>query len=233
MKKLILFLVCILLVTCVVSTATAAAKWETCKHSFRRYVYNHDGCCDPDHPSPGTMTATCTRGCGYKDTKPYDGYKPSHNAPSHMWDDFKALGDGTHKAACERAQCNETLTAPCTYVELANGDAICPVCGTTKNGDFLPMVDFCTYSRIRNGELIMRLGNLSDGTRVMVVCIEKSGEVLGISKQDIRVPLSHLKGYNVTKADGSELSWGIKKGGENAIFTLDKADGTLVYYLAK
>lgn len=233
MKKLSLILVCAILLTCIFSAASAAPQWETCKHSFKRYSYNHDGSCDPDHYSPGTMTAQCSKGCGAQDTIPYDGFKPSHNAPSHMWGDFKALGDGTHKAACERGNCDEVLTVACTYVELSNGDAICPVCGTTKNGDFLPLVDFCTYSRIRNGELLMRLGNLSDGTRALIVCIEKSGEVLGISKQDIRVPLSHLKGYTLTKADGTEVSWGIKKGGENAIFTLDKDAGTLVYYLNK
>ena len=108
---------------------------DTVPHNFAEYIYNNDATCDED----GTMTATCTFGCGEKDTK----LDITHPATGHSYlnyvDDQNAAceKDGTETAECEngcgekdtRTKLNSALEHSFTnYV--SNNDAACEKDGT-------------------------------------------------------------------------------------------------------
>ena len=84
-----------------------------------------DAVIQPACETQGCVRHTCTR-CG-------DSYDDNVKSPlSHMYGAWLHNGDGTHTAACTRAQCYNSITAPCASASVTvNGHTmtLCPICG--------------------------------------------------------------------------------------------------------
>ena len=144
----------------------ASASWSS--HSFTNWVPHGDATCTKDgtedakcsnaqcsaktsRPAPGSALGhsytdtvvpptcedkgytrhTCTRCGDYYD----DNQKPQL---SHTYGAWLRNDDGTHTAACTRAKCYNSITAPCSSITTVVGGksvTLCPVCGYTISGD--------------------------------------------------------------------------------------------------
>ena len=106
-------------------------------------------------------------------------------ALGHWYGEWTPNGDGTHSAPCRREGCGHTGSAACAAARIpaltqdAGDVAFCPVCGAVSTGERLELVEGARASAVNGalprGELVLRVGALADGRRVMSVAMEYAG----------------------------------------------------------
>ena len=152
----------------------------------------------------------------------------------HWYGEWSPNSDGTHSADCRRVGCNHTGKTECEKLEycLRFADAedyvfeFCPVCGEASNGARLTLIEEAraTAQRLPRGELVLRIGDLQDGGRVLSVGFECGGKLTQPTGQvEISLPAALLDGYALMlpDADGSETALPHTLNGDEATFTLD------------
>ena len=106
-------------------------------------------------------------------------------ALGHWYGEWTPNGDGTHSAPCRREGCGHTGSAACAAARIpaltqdAGDVAFCPVCGAVSTGERLELVEGARACAVNGalprGELVLRVGALADGRRVMSVAMEYAG----------------------------------------------------------
>ena len=152
----------------------------------------------------------------------------------HWYGEWSPNSDGTHSADCRRVGCNHTGKAECEKLEycLWFADAeeyvfeLCPVCGEVSNGARLTLIEEAraTAQRLPRGALVLRIGDLQDGGRVMSVGFGYGGKLTQPTGQvEFSLPAALLDGYALMllDADGSETALPHTLNGDEATFTLD------------
>ncbi len=152
----------------------------------------------------------------------------------HWYGEWSPNSDGTHSADCRRVGCNHTGKTECEKLEycLRFADAedyvfeFCPVCDEASNGARLTLIEEAraTAQRLPRGELVLRIGDLQDGGRVLSVSFEYGGKLTQPTGQvEISLPAALLDGYALMlpDADGSETALPHTLNGDEATFTLD------------
>ena len=152
----------------------------------------------------------------------------------HWYSKWLPNSGGTHGVDCRRVGCNHTGKTECEKLEycLRFADAedyvfeLCPVCGEVSNGARLTLIEEAraTAQRLPRGELVLRIGDLQDGGRVMSVGFKYGGKLTQPTGQvEISLPAALLDGYALMLlvADGSETALPHTLNGDEATFTLD------------
>ena len=109
----------------------------------------------------------------------------------------------------------------------SKGDkAVCPVCGEVSDGARLTLIEEAkaTAQRLPRGELVLRIGDLQNGERVLSVGFEYGGRLTQPTGQvEITLPAAMLDGYALMllDADGVETALPHTLNGDEATFTLD------------
>ena len=152
----------------------------------------------------------------------------------HWYGEWSPNGDATSSAACRRNGCRHTGTALCEPLacRLLLKDAetydftLCPVCGEVSDGARLTLIEEAkaTAQRLPRGELVLRIGDLQNGERVLSVGFESGGRLTQPTGQvKISLPAALLDGYALMllDADGVETALPHTLNGDEATFTLD------------
>ena len=153
----------------------------------------------------------------------------------HWYGEWTSNGDGTHSATCKRKDCKHVGKTECAIVEFKQIEAtltLCPVCGNVSDGTHLALVEEVTAEgeHLPQGELVLRMGEISNGNTLLSVCFEYSGK-LTQPKGEVKItlPAELLNGVTLTllNADDTEIDLPYIVEGENAAFTMDFTDAEL------
>ena len=153
----------------------------------------------------------------------------------HWYGEWTNNGDGTNSATCKREDCKHVGKTECAIVECKQDEAtltLCPVCGNVSDGTHLALVEEVTAEgeHLPQGELVLRMGEISNGNTLLSVCFEYSGK-LTQPKGEVKItlPAELLNGVTLTllNADDTEIDLPYIVEGENAAFTLDFTDAAL------
>ena len=152
----------------------------------------------------------------------------------HWYGEWSPNGDATSSAACRRNGCRHTGTALCEPLAcrllLKDAEAydftLCPVCGEVSDGARLTLIEEAkaTAQRLPRGELVLRIGDLQNGERVLSVGFEYAGRLTQPTGQvEISLPATLLDGYALMllDADGAETALSHTLKGDKATFTLN------------
>ena len=152
----------------------------------------------------------------------------------HWYGEWSPNGDAASSAACRRNGCRHTGTALCEPLacRLLLKDAetydftLCPVCGEVSDGARLTLIEEAkaTAQRLPRGELVLRIGDLQNGERMLSVGFEYGGRLTQPTGQvEITLPAAMLDGYALMllDADGTETALPHTLNGDEATFTLD------------
>ena len=152
----------------------------------------------------------------------------------HWYGEWSPNGDGTHSADCRREGCKHTGKVECKRFEyrLLFADAenyafeLCPVCGEVSDGARLALVieAAAKAEHLPQGELVLRLGDLQNGERILSVGFEYSGKLTQPAEPvEINIPAELLEGYTlyILAADGTETELPFTVTEDTADFTLN------------
>ena len=153
----------------------------------------------------------------------------------HWYGEWTNNGDGTNSVTCKREDCKHVGKTECAIVECKQDEAtltLCPVCGNVSDGTHLALVEEVTAEgeHLPQGELVLRMGEISNGNTLLSVCFEYSGK-LTQPKGEVKItlPAELLNGVTLAllNADDTEIDLPYIVEGENAAFTLDFTDAAL------
>ena len=152
----------------------------------------------------------------------------------HWYGEWSPNGDAASSADCRRSGCRHTGKAICEPLAcrllLKDAEAydftLCPVCGEVSDGARLTLIEEAkaTAQRLPRGELVLRIGDLQNGERVLSVGFEYVGRLTQPTGQvEISLPAALLDGYALMllDADGAETALPYTLNGDEATFTLD------------
>ena len=152
----------------------------------------------------------------------------------HWYGEWSPNGDAASSADCRRNGCRHTGKALCEPLvcRLLIEDAetydftLCPVCGEVSDGARLTLIKEAraTAQRLPRGELVLRIGDLQNGERMLSVGFESGGRLTQPTGQvKISLPAALLDGYALMllDADGAETALPHTLNGNKATFTLD------------
>ena len=152
----------------------------------------------------------------------------------HWYGEWSPNGDAASSADCRRSGCRHTGKVLCEPLVcrllLKNAEAydftLCPVCGEVSDGARLTLIEEAkaTAQRLPRGELVLRIGDLQNGERVLSVGFEYGGRLTQPTGQvEIMLPAAMLDGYALMllDADGVETALPHTLNGDEATFTLD------------
>ena len=152
----------------------------------------------------------------------------------HWYGEWSPNGDATSSAACRRNGCRHTGTALCEplacRLPLKDTETydftLCPVCGEVSDGARLTLIEEAkaTAQRLPRGELVLRIGDLQNGERMLSVGFESGGRLTQPTGQvKISLPAALLDGYALMllDADGAETALPHTLKGDKATFTLN------------
>ena len=152
----------------------------------------------------------------------------------HWYGEWSPNGDAASSADCRRNGCRHTGKAICEPLAcrllLKDAEAydftLCPVCGEVSNGARLTLIEEAkaTAPRLPRGKLVLRIGDLQNGERVLSVCFEYDGRLTQpMGQVEITLPAAMLDGYALMllDADGTEAALPHTLNGDKATFTLD------------
>ena len=153
----------------------------------------------------------------------------------HWYGEWTNNGDGTNSVTCKREDCKHVGKTECAIVEFKQIEAtltLCPVCGNVSDGTHLALVEEVTAEgeHLPQGELVLRMGEISNGNTLLSVCFEYSGK-LTQPKGEVKItmPAELLNGVTLAllNADDTEIDLPYIVEGENAAFTMDFTDAEL------
>ena len=152
----------------------------------------------------------------------------------HWYGEWSPNGDAASSADCRRSGCRHTGKVLCEPLVcrllLKNAEAydftLCPVCGEVSDGARLTLIEKAkaTAQRLPRGELVLRIGDLQNGERMLSVGFEYGGRLTQPTGQvEITLPAAMLDGYALMllDADGVETALPHTLNGDEATFTLD------------
>ena len=152
----------------------------------------------------------------------------------HWYGEWSPNGDAASSADCRRNGCRHTGKVLCEplicRLLLKNAEAydftLCPVCGEVSDGARLTLIEEAkaTAQRLPRGELVLRIGDLQNGERMLSVGFEYGGRLTQPTGQvEITLPAAMLDGYALMllDADGVETALPHTLNGDKATFTLD------------
>ena len=152
----------------------------------------------------------------------------------HWYGEWSPNGDATSSADCRRNGCRQTGKVRCEPLACrllfkdveAYDFTLCPVCGEVSDGARLTLIKEAraTAQRLLRGELVLRMGDLQNGERVLSVGFEYGGRLTQPTGQvEITLPAAMLDGYvlMLLDADGAEIALPHTLNGDEATFTLD------------
>ena len=207
--------------TCKRCNYTTYQELPALEHDYQQTVVKP--ACEKD----GYTRYTCSR-C--KDTYTEDAVEKWY----HWYGEWSPNGDAASSADCRRNGCRHTGKALCEPLacRLLLKDAesydftLCPVCGEVSDGARLTLIKEAraTAQRLPRGELVLRIGDLQNGERVLSVGFEYGGGLTQPTEQvEITLPAELLDGYALMllDADGAETALSYTLNGDEATFTLD------------
>ena len=184
-----------------------------------------------------TVQPTCTKAgytlhtCVRCEDSYTDAVIPSYG---HWYGEWSPNGDAASSADCRRNGCRHTGKVLCEplicRLLLKNAEAydftLCPVCGEVSDGARLTLIEEAkaTAQRLPRGELVLRIGDLQNGERMLSVGFEYGGRLTQPTGQvEITLPAAMLDGYALMllDADGVETALPHTLNGDKATFTLD------------
>ena len=152
----------------------------------------------------------------------------------HWYGEWSPNGDAASSADCRRNGCRHTGKVLCEPLVcrllLKDAEAydftLCPVCGEVSDGARLTLIKEAkaTAQRLPRGELVLRIGDLQNGERMLSVGFEYGGRLTQPTGQvEITLPAAMLDGYALMllDADGVETALPHTLNGDEATFTLD------------
>ena len=152
----------------------------------------------------------------------------------HWYGEWSPNGDAASSADCRRSGCRHTGKVLCEPLVcrllLKDAEAydftLCPVCGEVSDGARLTLIEEAkaTAQRLPRGELVLRIGDLQNGERMLSVGFEYGGRLTQPTGQvEIMLPAAMLDGYALMllDADGVETALPHTLNGDKATFTLD------------
>ena len=152
----------------------------------------------------------------------------------HWYGEWSPNGDAASSADCRRNGCRHTGKVLCEplvcHLLLKDAEAydftLCPVCGEVSDGARLTLIEEAkaTAQRLPRGELVLRIGDLQNGERMLSVGFEYGGRLTQPTGQvEITLPAAMLDGYALMllDADGVETALPHTLNGDEATFTLD------------
>ena len=149
----------------------------------------------------GTTTYTATCGTASETTTRHDVPALGHSFTNYVYNgDATCDGDGTETAKCDRCDATDTIVASNTAhcaLHLVDGAQVCPICGKVDGKAALNAVSagFKATTDTVGLRLVVRVGNLPSGKRIMTVAfVDGNGclvPVSGICK--VRVSLENVK----------------------------------------
>ena len=152
----------------------------------------------------------------------------------HWYGEWSPNGDAASSADCRRNGCRHTGKVLCEPLAcrllLKDAEAydftLCPVCGEVSDGARLTLIEEAkaTAQRLPRGELVLRIGDLQNGERMLSVGFEYGGRLTQPTGQvEITLPAAMLDGYALMllDADGVETALPHTLNGDEATFTLD------------
>ena len=149
----------------------------------------------------GTTTYTATCGTASETTTRQDVPALGHSFTNYVYNgDATCGGDGTETAKCDRCDATDTIVASNTAhcaLHLVDGAQVCPICGKVDGKAALNAVSagFKATTDTVGLRLVVRVGNLPSGKRIMTVAfVDGNGclvPVSGICK--VRVSLENVK----------------------------------------
>ena len=152
----------------------------------------------------------------------------------HWYGEWSPNGDAASSADCRRNGCRHTGKVLCEPLScrllLKDAEAydftLCPVCGEVSDGARLTLIEEAkaTAQRLPRGELVLRIGDLQNGERMLSVGFEYGGRLTQPTGQvEITLPAAMLDGYALMllDADGVETALPHTLNGDEATFTLD------------
>ena len=152
----------------------------------------------------------------------------------HWYGEWSPNGDAASSADCRRNGCRHTGKVLCEPLVcrllLKDAEAydftLCPVCGEVSDGARLTLIEEAkaTAQRLPRGKLVLRIGDLQNGERVLSVGFEYGGRLTQPTGQvEITLPAAMLNGYALMllDADGAETALPHTLNGDEATFTLD------------
>ena len=152
----------------------------------------------------------------------------------HWYGEWSPNGDAASSADCRRNGCRHTGKVLCEPLacRLLFKDAeaydftLCPVCGEVSDGARLTLIEEAkaTALRLPRGKLVLRIGDLQNGERVLSVGFEYGGRLTQPTGQvEITLPAAMLDGYALMllDADGVETALPHTLNGDEETFTLD------------
>ena len=152
----------------------------------------------------------------------------------HWYGEWSPNGDAASSADCRRNGCKHTGKVLCEPLVcrllLKDAEAydftLCPVCGEVSDGARLTLIEEAkaTAQRLPRGELVLRIGDLQNGERMLSVGFEYGGRLTQPTGQvEITLPAAMLDGYALMllDADGVETALPHTLNGDEATFTLD------------
>ena len=149
----------------------------------------------------GTTTYTATCGTASETTTRQDVPALGHSFTDYGYDgNGSCTADGTATAKCDRCDATDTIVASKTAhcaLHLVDGAQVCPICGKVDGKAALNAVsaDFKATTDTVGLRLVVRVGNLPSGKRIMTVAfVDGNGcmvPVSGICK--VRVSLENVK----------------------------------------
>ena len=152
----------------------------------------------------------------------------------HWYGEWSPNGDAASSADCRRSGCRHTGKVLCEPLVcrllLKNAEAydftLCPVCGEVSDGARLTLIEKAkaTAQRLPRGELVLRIGDLQNGERMLSVGFEYGGRLtLPTGQVEITLPAAMLDGYALMllDADGVETALPHTLNGDEVTFTLD------------
>ena len=149
----------------------------------------------------GTTTYTATCGMASKTTTRQDVPALGHSFTNYVYNGDATCGsDGTETAKCDRCDATDTIVASNTAhcaLHLVDGAQVCPICGKVDGKAALNAVSagFKATTDTVGLRLVVRVGNLPSGKRIMTVAfVDGNGclvPVSGICK--VRVSLENVK----------------------------------------
>ena len=149
----------------------------------------------------GTTTYTATCGTASETTTRQDVPALGHSFTNYVYNGDATCGsDGTETAKCDRCDATDTIVASNTAhcaLHLVDGAQVCPICGKVDGKAALNAVSagFKATTDTVGLRLVVRVGNLPSGKRIMTVAfVDGNGclvPVSGICK--VRVSLENVK----------------------------------------
>ena len=212
-------------------------EYDTCKRDGCGYTTYQELDALGHAYEASTVQPTCTKAghtlhtCVRCKDSYTDAVIPSYG---HLYGEWSPNGDAASSADCQRNGCRHTGKALCEplicRLLLKDAEAydftLCPVCGEVSNGARLTLIEEAkaTAQRLPRGKLVLRIGDLQNGERVLSVGFEYGGRLTQPTGQvEITLPAAMLDGYALMllDADGTETALPHTLNGDEATFTLD------------